>query len=132
MKTADIKELSNFLLDYAVMLMRPDILVSNDCQLNALKSFTMLKLKWGCICCFTEAFTASFTAYLIGTFLISTNTLNVAVSTSVLFLIPGVHIINSVTDILDGHVMTGIARAVSSIILVICIAIVCRYKKCSN
>ncbi|MDE7314571.1 MAG: threonine/serine exporter family protein [Mucispirillum sp.] len=69
------------------------------------------------------SFTASFTAYLIGSFLISTNTLNVAVSTSVLFLIPGVHIINSVTDILDGHVMTGISRAVSSMILVICIAI---------
>ena len=68
------------------------------------------------------SFTASFTSYLIGTFLISTNTLNVAVSTSVLFLIPGVHIINSVTDILDGHVMTGMARAVSAMILVICIA----------
>ena len=69
------------------------------------------------------SFTASFVSYLIGTFIISTNTLNVAVSTSVLFLIPGVHIINSVTDILDGHVMTGIARAVSAMILVICIAI---------
>ena len=69
------------------------------------------------------SFTASFISFLIGTFLISTNTLNVAVSTSVLFLIPGVHIINSVTDILDGHVMTGIARAVSAMILVICIAI---------
>lgn len=69
------------------------------------------------------SFTASFAAYLIGTFLISTNTLNVAVSTSVLFLIPGVHIINAVTDILDGHVMIGMARGVSAMILVICIAI---------
>ena len=84
----------------------------------------LLKLKFDVRAMITAvSFTASFTAYLIGTFLISTNTLNVAVSTSVLFLIPGVHIINSVTDILDGHVMTGIARAVSSIILVICIAI---------
>ena len=80
----------------------------------------LLKLKFDVRAMITAV---SFTAYLIGTFLISTNTLNVAVSTSVLFLIPGVHIINSVTDILDGHVMTGIARAVSSIILVICIAI---------
>ena len=55
--------------------------------------------------------------------MINTNTLDVAVSTSVLFLIPGVHIINSVTDILDGHVMTGMARGVSAMILVICIAI---------
>lgn len=84
----------------------------------------LLKLKFDVRAMITAvSFTASFTAYLIGTFLISTNTLNVAVSTSVLFLIPGVHIINYVTDILDGHVMTGIARAVSSIILVICIAI---------
>lgn len=71
----------------------------------------------------TVSFVASFVAYLLGSFIISTNTLNVAISTSVLFLIPGVHIINSVTDILDGHVMTGMARAVSAMILVICIAI---------
>lgn len=84
----------------------------------------MLKLKFDVrAMIIAVSFTASFTAYLIGSFLISTNTLNVAVSTSVLFLIPGVHIINSVTDILDGHVMTGMARAVSSMILVICIAI---------
>ena len=69
------------------------------------------------------SFTASITAYYIGKYLINTNTLDVAVSTSVLFLIPGVHIINSVTDILDGHVITGMARGVSAMILVICIAI---------
>ena len=69
------------------------------------------------------SFTASITAYYIGKYLINTNTLDVAVSTSVLFLIPGVHIINSVTDILDGHVMTGMARGISAMILVICIAI---------
>lgn len=84
----------------------------------------LLKLKFDVRAMITVvSFTASFAAYLIGTFLISTNTLDVAVSTSVLFLIPGVHIINSVTDILDGHVITGISRAVSSMILVICIAI---------
>ena len=69
------------------------------------------------------SFTASLFSYLIGSYLINTNTLDVAISTSVLFLIPGVHIINSVTDILDGHVMTGIARGVSAMILVICISI---------
>ncbi len=71
----------------------------------------------------TVSFTASFFSWLIGTYLINTSTLDVAVSTSVLFLIPGVHIINSVTDILDGHVITGIARGISAMILVICIAV---------
>lgn len=69
------------------------------------------------------SFTASMGSYLIGKYLIYTDTLGVAISTSVLFLIPGVHIINSVTDVLDGHVMTGIARGISSTILVLCIAI---------
>lgn len=69
------------------------------------------------------SFTASMMSYLIGHYLIDTNTLSVAISTSVLFLIPGVHIINSVTDILDGHVMTGMARGISATILVLCIAI---------
>lgn len=69
------------------------------------------------------SFTASILAYLIGSFIIPTNTLNVAISTSVLFLIPGVHIINSVVDILDGHILTGISRTVSAMILVICIAV---------
>ncbi len=71
----------------------------------------------------TVSFITAFISYILGTFIISTATLDVAISTSILFLIPGVHIINSVTDILDGHVLTGVARTLSSIILIVCIAL---------
>lgn len=69
------------------------------------------------------SFIASMTAWALGKYIIDTDTLDVAISASVLFLTPGVHIINAVTDVLDGHVLTGIARGVNSMILVGCIAI---------
>ncbi|RDU58006.1 threonine/serine exporter ThrE family protein [Helicobacter sp. MIT 99-5507] len=68
------------------------------------------------------AFAASMTAY-IGTTIIASKTPDVAIGTSVLFLIPGVYLINSVIDILDGHYLIGISRAVSTFIIICCIAI---------
>ena len=47
----------------------------------------------------------------------------VALATSVLFLIPGVPLINGVIDIVEGHVLNGIARLASALMLIICIAI---------
>lgn len=68
------------------------------------------------------AFIASITAY-IGTTFALTTTPDVAIGSSVLFLIPGVYLINSVIDVLDGHSLIGLSRAISTFILISCIAI---------
>lgn len=47
----------------------------------------------------------------------------VALGTSVLFLIPGVPMINSIMDIIDGHVLAGTSRFINATLLVISIAI---------
>lgn len=46
-----------------------------------------------------------------------------ALGVSVLFLIPGIPLINAVQDILDGHVLMGIARAVQAGMLIAAIAL---------
>jgi len=48
---------------------------------------------------------------------------DIALASSVLFLIPGVPLINSILDIIQGHVLTGIARLVNASSLIVCIAI---------
>lgn len=48
---------------------------------------------------------------------------SVALGTSVLYLIPGVPLINSIMDIIDGHVLAGTSRFINACILIICIAI---------
>ena len=50
-------------------------------------------------------------------------TAETAIATSVLFLVPGVPLINGVIDIVEGHVLNGIARLASALMLIICIAI---------
>lgn len=47
----------------------------------------------------------------------------IALATSVLFLVPGVPLINGVIDITDGHILIGISRLVNALLLIICIAI---------
>lgn len=47
----------------------------------------------------------------------------IALATSVLFLIPGVPLMNSIIDILGGHVLIGVSRAMNAGLLIICIAI---------
>lgn len=54
---------------------------------------------------------------------IGSSTPDIAVATSVLFLIPGVPLINSLIDILDGHVLSGMSRFVNASMLIICIAV---------
>ncbi|MFI3248839.1 MAG: threonine/serine exporter family protein [Rikenellaceae bacterium] len=46
-----------------------------------------------------------------------------AMATSVLFLIPGVPLINSIMDVLEGHVLTGISRMVNATTLIVAISI---------
>ncbi|MCD8260210.1 MAG: threonine/serine exporter family protein [Bacteroides sp.] len=67
---------------------------------------------------FTASFVAS-SAYLFGW----GDTPEVAVGTSVLYLIPGVPLINSIMDIIDGHVLVGTSCFINACLLIICIAI---------
>ena len=50
-------------------------------------------------------------------------TSEVALATSVLFLIPGVPLINGVIDIVEGHILIGCSRLINALLLIICIAI---------
>ncbi len=49
-------------------------------------------------------------------------TAEIAIATSVLYLIPGVPLINGVIDIVEGHVLIGCTRLIHSLLLVFCIA----------
>lgn len=70
------------------------------------------------ICSFIASFIASLgVRYNWGT------TQDIALGTSVLYLIPGVPLINSILDILEGHVLVGLSRAINASILIICIAL---------
>ena len=46
-----------------------------------------------------------------------------ALATSVLFLIPGVPLINSLTDMIDGNTLNGIVRGVTGLIMAFAIAL---------
>ncbi|TEY35924.1 threonine/serine exporter ThrE family protein [Campylobacter sp. CH185] len=52
-----------------------------------------------------------------------TNTSDVALGSSILYLIPGVFFINSVIDILKDHILMGFSRIISVAILICCIAL---------
>jgi uncharacterized membrane protein YjjP (DUF1212 family) len=49
-------------------------------------------------------------------------TAEIAIATSVLYLIPGVPLINGVIDVVEGHTVTGCSRLIQAFLLVICIA----------
>ncbi len=68
------------------------------------------------------AFISSFIAGL-GVYFGWGTTPEIALATSVLFLIPGVPLINSIMDLMEGHVLVGIARMVNASILIISITI---------
>jgi len=70
----------------------------------------------------SSAFLASLIAGLGYVFHLG-NTPEIALASSVLFLIPGVPLINSILDIIEGHILTGIARLVNASSLIVCIAI---------
>ena len=50
-------------------------------------------------------------------------TSEVAIATSVLFLVPGVPLINGVIDIVEGHILIGCSRLMNAMLLVFCIAV---------
>ncbi len=71
---------------------------------------------------FLASFISSFIASM-GFSIESCTTPDIAQATSVLFLIPGVPLINSIIDIMEGHVLTGISRLVNATMLIICLSI---------
>jgi len=73
------------------------------------------------VCVFFAALTASLIAGFAEFFNLG-NHPDAAFSTSVLFLVPGVPLINSVTDMMDGNIQNGIVRMVNGLIIAFAIA----------
>ncbi len=67
-----------------------------------------------------SAFIASFVA---STTIAFETTSDVAIATSVLFLIPGVPLINGFMDIMEGYVILGMSRLLNALILILCLSI---------
>ncbi|MCC8147168.1 MAG: threonine/serine exporter family protein [Bacteroidales bacterium] len=68
----------------------------------------------------TSAFVASLCAS--GSLFFNTNS-DIILATSVLYLVPGVPLINGVIDIVEGHTLTGLSRLIQASLLIVCIAI---------
>jgi len=83
----------------------------------------MLKHKWNDLAVFIIC---SFVSTMIGAsdyLYFHGGTEDMSLGTSMLYLIPGVPIINGVMDIIDKHVLSGIARLTNACMLVVCISI---------
>ena len=66
----------------------------------------------------------SFVASMVASASLFFNTTSeIALATSVLYLIPGVPLINGFIDITEGHVLSGTARLINAFLLILCIAI---------
>lgn len=84
---------------------------------------SMQQWKWNefavfLLCAFVSSAFGSL-GYLLGW----SRTPDMALGASVLYLVPGVPLINGVTDILDGHTVTGNTRLFNAALLVVCIAL---------
>lgn len=73
------------------------------------------------LCVFFAAFVASLIAGIAEHLQIGTDP-DKAFATSVLFLVPGVPLINSVTDLMDGNIQNGIVRAMNGLMISFSIA----------
>lgn len=74
------------------------------------------------LCVFFAAFTSSFTVGLYS-YLNSGAEYVHALATSVLFLIPGVPMINSFSDLIDGNILNGTTRGVNVLVIAFAIAL---------
>lgn len=67
---------------------------------------------------------SAFVASLVASSALTLNTTSeVAIATSVLYLVPGVPLLNGVIDIVEGHAITGCSRLIHALLLVLCIAV---------
>ena len=71
---------------------------------------------------FTCALLSSIIASFCGYFHLG-STPDTAIAASVLYLVPGVPLINSVIDTVEGHVLAGFARLIDALLLIGCMAI---------
>lgn len=74
------------------------------------------------LCVFFASFTASMIAGIAEFYHIGLQP-DKAFATSVLFLVPGIPLINSVTDLVDGNIQNGIVRAVNGLMIAFSIAL---------
>ena len=74
------------------------------------------------LCIFFAAFISSMISGLAVKLQIGENP-DYAFATSVLYLIPGIPLINSLSDLLDGNIMNGIVRGVNGLIIAFTIAL---------
>jgi uncharacterized membrane protein YjjP (DUF1212 family) len=82
-----------------------------------------MKLKFNFyVCIFFAALTSSFLVGLYS-FLTPEDEFIHALSTSVLFLIPGVPMINSFSDLIDGNILNGTTRGVNVLVIAFAIAL---------
>jgi len=68
-----------------------------------------------------SAFVASLAASI--SLIFKETTSSTAIATSVLYLVPGVPLINGMIDIVEGHVLIGFSRLTEAALLIMCIAI---------
>lgn len=83
----------------------------------------LTKHKWSSLAVFIIC---SFVSTMIGStdyFFFHGGTEDMSLGTSMLYLVPGVPLINGVMDIIDHHVLNGIARLTNAGMLIICIAL---------
>lgn len=74
------------------------------------------------LCIFSAAFVSSMISGLAVYLHIGTNP-EYAFATSVLYLIPGIPLINSLLDFLDGNIMNGVVRGINGLIIAFSIAL---------
>ena len=48
---------------------------------------------------------------------------SIALAASVLLLVPGVHLINSLQDMIKGHMVIGLVRGFTGLVISLCIAL---------
>ncbi|MGE9294330.1 MAG: threonine/serine exporter family protein [Puniceicoccales bacterium] len=74
------------------------------------------------LCVFAAAFVSVVLSVFIGQVL-ATGTPAAAHAASVLYLVPGVPMINAVADLVKGHLLTGLARAISILLIGFCVSL---------
>lgn len=83
----------------------------------------LLKRHWHVLAVFTIC---SFVSTMIGAtdyLFFHGGTEDMSIGTSMLYLVPGVPIINGVMDMIDNHIINGVARLLKAFMLVVCIAV---------
>ncbi len=71
----------------------------------------------------TWAISAFIASFIASTSIAFDTTSEVAIATSVLFLIPGVPLINGFMDIMEGYVILGMSRLLNALLLILCLSI---------